>query len=84
MAGWMVTVAIMKADGGVGHEMYAVAIEDPAQAIDAALKFSAGCAAVVNGSMDGGAVEAAGLRTGEVSRILDDQCDPILGRATRH
>lgn len=63
MAGWMVTVAIVKADGEIGHEMYAVAVEDPAQAVDVALKFSAGCAAVVNGSMDDAALGAAGLRT---------------------
>jgi hypothetical protein len=29
MAGWMVTVSIIKDDDEIGHEMYAVAFSDP-------------------------------------------------------
>jgi hypothetical protein len=37
IAGWMVTVSVVKDDDEIGHEMYAVAIGDPAQAVKSAL-----------------------------------------------
>jgi hypothetical protein len=41
MAGWMVTVSI-KDDDEIGHEMYTVAISDPEQTIQSALKAANG------------------------------------------
>ena len=49
MARWMVTVLVTKDKDQIGHEMYAVAINDAAQAIETVLKAAAGEAAVVNG-----------------------------------
>lgn len=46
MTGWMVTVSVVKDDDEIGHEMYAVAIGDPAQAVKSALKAADGQAAV--------------------------------------
>jgi len=37
MRGWMVTVSVVKDDDEIGHEMYAVAIGDPAQAVKSAV-----------------------------------------------
>jgi hypothetical protein len=41
-AGWMVTVAVFKDDGKFGHITLAVAIADPSEAVNAALRASAG------------------------------------------
>jgi hypothetical protein len=46
-AGWMVTVAVFKDDGKLGHVTYAVAITDAGEAVNAALRTCAGEAAVV-------------------------------------
>ncbi len=52
MAGWMVTVAVVRDDGDIGHEMYAVAVDDPEQAVQSALKTANSDAAVINGERD--------------------------------
>jgi hypothetical protein len=84
MAGWIVTVAVIKDEDQVGHEMYAVAIDDPTQAIDAALKAASGEAAVVSGQIDDASMKSAALETGEILKILDDKCDPLTSRVKRH
>jgi hypothetical protein len=84
MAGWMVTVAIIKDEDQVSHEMYAVAIDDPTQAIDAALEAVNGEAAVVSGPIDEASLKSAGLEAGEIRGIPDDKCDPLTSRVKRH
>ena len=83
-AGWMVTVAVLKDDGKIGHTTYAVAIADPTEAVNAALKTSAGEAAVVNRELGEEAIKNLGLKAGEVLAIHDDESDPITTRAWRH
>ena len=84
MAGWMVTVSVIKDDDQIGHEMYAVAISDPEQAIQSALKAAEGEAAVVNGAIDEASIKHLGLKWGEVLKILDDKSDPLTSRTRRH
>jgi hypothetical protein len=84
MTGWMVTVAVVKDDDEIGHEMYAVAIGDPAQAVKSALKAADGEAAVLNYQIDEGSMKNLGLTLGEVLKILDDKSDPLTTRAKRH
>jgi hypothetical protein len=84
MAGWMVTVAVIKDEDQIGHEMYAVAIDDATQAMDAALKAACGEAAVLNGKMDEASMKSAGLEAGGILKILDDQCDLLTSRVKRH
>jgi hypothetical protein len=83
-AGWMVTVAIFKDDGTVGHITYAVAIADPSEAVNAALRTSGGEAAVVNRELGEEAMRDLGLKAGEVLAIYDDESDPLTTRAWRH
>lgn len=84
MTGWMVTVSIIKDDDEIGHEMYAVAISDPEQAVQSALKVAEGEAAVVNCAIDEASIKALGLKWGEALKILDDKSDPLTSRARRH
>ena len=84
MAGWMVTVSVIRDEDQVGHEMYAVAIDDPRQAMDAALKAADGEAAVINGKIDEASMKSAGLETGGILKVLDDKCDPLTSRVKRH
>jgi hypothetical protein len=83
-AGWMVTVAIFKDDGKFGHITYAVAIADPREAVNAALRTSAGEAAVVNHELGEQPMRNLGLKAGEVLAIYDDESDPLTTRAWRH
>lgn len=84
MAGWMVTVGLVRDDGKVGHEMYAVNIDDPEQAVQAALKESKSDAAVVNGPVDEASMKSIGLNPGGVLKVLDDNSDPLTSGAKRH
>jgi hypothetical protein len=84
MAGWMVTVSVIRDEDQVGHEMYAVAIDDPTQAMDAALKAAGGETAVVNGKIDEASMKSAGLEAGGILKVLDDKCDPLTSRVKRH
>jgi hypothetical protein len=52
MTAWMVTVSVVKDDDEIGHEMYAVAIGDPAQTVKSALNAADGEAAVLNYQID--------------------------------
>jgi hypothetical protein len=83
-AGWMVTVAIFKDDGKVGHITFAVAIADPSEAVNAALRTCAGEAAVVNRELGEEPMRDLGLKPDEVLAIYDDESDPIITRAWRH
>lgn len=83
-AGWMVIVGIIKADDSVGHITYAVALADPARAIDAALQACAGVAAVINRELGEEAAKDLGLKAGEVLAIYDDKNDPITSRTPLH
>lgn len=80
----MVTVSITKDDDEIGHEMYAVAISDPEQAIQSALKAAEGEAAVVNCAIDEKSIKTLGLNWGEVLKILNDKSDPLTSSARRH
>jgi hypothetical protein len=84
MTGWMVTVSVVKDDDEIGHEMYAVAISDPARAVTSALNAADGEAAVLNYQIDEGSMKTLGLKLGEVLKILDDKSDPHTTRAKRH
>jgi hypothetical protein len=84
MRGWMVTVSVVKDDDEIGHEMYAVAIGDPAQAVKSALNAAYGKAAVLNYLIDEGSMKTLRLKLGEVLKILDDKSDPLTTRAKRH
>ncbi|MHC2585662.1 hypothetical protein [Bradyrhizobium diazoefficiens] len=66
MAGWMVTVGVVRDDGKIGHEMYAVAVDDPEQAVQVALRAANSDAAVVNGEIDEASMKSIGLEAGEV------------------
>jgi len=65
MMGWMVTVSVVKDDDEIGHEMYAVAIGDPAQAMKSALNAADGEAAVLNCEIDEASMKTLGLKSGE-------------------
>ncbi|MGY3617764.1 hypothetical protein [Bradyrhizobium sp. USDA 10063] len=82
--GWMVTIAIVKNGGKIGHEMYAVAIAEPGQAVKVALKAGGGEAAVVNGVIDDASMKSLKLKSGEVLKILNDESDPLTSGTTRH
>jgi hypothetical protein len=84
MAGWMVTVSVIKDEDQIGHEMYAVAIDDPTQAMDAALRAADGEAAVVNSKIDEASMKSCGLEAGEILKVLDDKCDRLTSRVKRH
>lgn len=84
MSGWMVTVAVLRNDDRFGHEMYAVAISDVDQAVKLALKMSNSEAAVVNGSIDEAAMNAMGLKPGQLLKMLDETTDPLTSRTRRH
>jgi len=84
MAGWMVTVSVVRDGDKIGHEMYAVAIDDPAQAVKSALKAANGEAAVVNGEIDEASMKTMGLEAGDVLKVLDEESDPLTSRTTRH
>jgi hypothetical protein len=79
-----VTVSVVKDDVEIGHEMYAVAISDPAQAVKSALNAADGDAAVLNYQIDEGSMKTPGLKLGEVLKILDDKTDRLTTRAKRH
>lgn len=80
----MVTVSVVTDEDQIGHEMYAVAINDPTQAMDAALKAANGEAAVVNGEIDEASMKTIGLEAGGVLKVLDEDSDPLTSRTTRH
>lgn len=80
----MVTVSIIRDNDEIGHEMYAVAISDPEQAIRSALKAAKGEAAVVNCAIDEASIKTLRLNWGEVLKILDDKSDPLTSSARRH
>jgi len=84
MAGWMVTVGAIRDDEKVGHEMYAVNIDDPEQAVQAALKASNSDAAVVNGPVDEASMMSIGLEPGGIVKVLDEQSDPLISGGKRH
>jgi hypothetical protein len=84
MAGWMVTVSVVRDNNEIGHEMYAVAIDDPAQAVKSALKAANGEAAVVNCEINEASMKTIGLEAGGVLKILDEESDPLASRTTRH
>lgn len=84
MAGWMVTVSVVRDDNEIGHELYAIAVDDPAQAVKAALKAANGAAAVVNGEINEASMKAIGLEAGGVLKVLDEKSDPLTSRTTRH
>lgn len=69
---------VIKDDDQIGHEMYAVAIDDATQATNAALKAAGGEAAVVNGKIDEASMKSAGLEPGGILKILDEKCDPLI------
>ncbi len=83
-AGWMVTVAIFKGDGKVGHIIYAVAIADPSEAVNAALRTCAGEAAIVNRELGEEPMRNLGLKAGEVLTLYDDESDPLTTGASHH
>ncbi|HLZ06264.1 MAG TPA: hypothetical protein VKR55_29445 [Bradyrhizobium sp.] len=80
----MITVAIFKDDGTVGHITYAVAIADPTEAVNAALKACKGEAAVVNRELGEEPMRDLGLKAGEVLALYDDESDPITARTWHH
>jgi hypothetical protein len=84
MAGWMVTVSVVRDNNEIGHEMYAVAIDDPAQAVKSALKAANGVAAVVNCEINEASMKIIGLEVGGILKILDEESDPLSSRTTRH
>ena len=84
MARWMVTVLVTKDKDQIGHEMYAVAINDAAQAIETVLKAAAGEEAVVNGRIDETWMRSARLKAVGILKILDNKADPLTSRVKRH
>ena len=84
MVGWMVTVGIIRDDGKIGHEMYAVAVDDPEQAVQVALTVANSDAAVVNGEIDEASMKSIGLKAGEVLKVLDENSDPLTSRTRWH
>jgi CxxC motif-containing protein len=84
MVGWMVTVSVIRNVDEIGHEMYAVAIEDPTQAIDTVLRVANGEAAVLNCKIDEASIEALALKVGDALKILDEKTDPRASRLKRH
>lgn len=80
----MVTVGVVRDDGKVGHEMYAVNIDDPEQAVQAALKASNSDAAVVNGPVDEASMKSIRLEPGGVLKVLDEKSDPLTSGTKRH
>ena len=84
MTGWMVTAGVIRADDKVGHEMYAVDIDDPEQAVQAALKAGNSDAAVVNGEIDEASMKSLGLEPGGVVKVLDEKSDPLTSGRKRH
>ena len=80
----MVTVAVVRDDGDIGHEMYAVAVDDPEQAVQSALKTANSDAAVINGEIDEASMRSIGLKAGEVLKVLDEKSDPLTSRTRRH
>ncbi|MBC9880009.1 hypothetical protein G8O24_21990 [Bradyrhizobium sp. INPA01-394B] len=84
MAGWMVTVAVVRENDELGHEMYAVAIDDPAQAAQFALKVANSDAAVVDGEIDEASIKSIGLKPGDLMKVLDETSDPLTSNMRRH
>lgn len=84
MSGWMVTVGVIRDDGKVGHEMYAVAVDDPEQAVQAALRAANSDAAVVNGEIDETSMKSIGLKAGGIMKVLDEKSDSLTSRTRRH
>jgi len=62
----MVTVSVIKDEDTSVTEMYAVALDDPTQAMDAALKAAGGEAAVLNGNIDEASMKSVGLEAGGI------------------
>ncbi|MCP1784550.1 hypothetical protein [Bradyrhizobium japonicum] len=64
--------------------MYAVAVDDPEQAVQVALRAANSDAAVVNGEIDEASMKSIGLEAGEVLKVLDENSDPLTSGTKRH
>lgn len=84
MAGWIVTVAVVRDNDELGHETYAVAIDDPGQAAQSALSAANSDAAVVDGEIDEASMRRIGLKAGDLLKILDETSDPLTTGKKRH
>lgn len=82
--GWMVTVAVVRDNGAVGHEVYAVGIDDPNRAVRSALEAANSETAVINGKMDETSMRNIGLKLGALVKVLDEKTDPLTSGAARH
>ncbi|WP_244978735.1 hypothetical protein [Bradyrhizobium pachyrhizi] len=86
MEGWMVTVAIEEDgdDEAFRHVTYAVATDDPAEAVKLSLKDSGAKAAMVNCPLEEEQLQRLGLQPGELIALHRDEVDPIIPRPRRH
>ncbi|WFU54473.1 hypothetical protein QA639_33275 [Bradyrhizobium pachyrhizi] len=83
----MVTVAIEEDgddDEAFRHVTYAVATDDPAEAVKLSLKDSGAKATMVNCPLEEEQLQRLGLQPGELIALHRDEVDPIIPRPRRH